>query len=133
MILKNKKFIISAAGEGIGFAISKLIVQEDEVAGIEFEYTENSNGTSGKLISTGEKTELKADVIYRAIGQTFNSENIKNIPEIIDGRINVDLNMKTSIEGVWAGGDCVKAGEDLTVTAVEHGKIAAESIHTNLS
>jgi len=28
MILKNKKFIISAAGEGIGFAISKLIVQE---------------------------------------------------------------------------------------------------------
>ena len=28
MILKNKKFIISAAGDGIGFAISKLIVQE---------------------------------------------------------------------------------------------------------
>jgi len=28
MILKNKKFIISAAGKGIGFAISKLIVQE---------------------------------------------------------------------------------------------------------
>ncbi len=27
MILKNKKFIISAAGDGIGFAISKLIVQ----------------------------------------------------------------------------------------------------------
>ena len=26
MILKNKKFIISAAGDGIGFAISKLIV-----------------------------------------------------------------------------------------------------------
>ena len=27
MILKNKKFIISAAGDGIGFSISKLIVQ----------------------------------------------------------------------------------------------------------
>jgi len=27
MILKNKKFIISAAGDGIGFAISKLIVE----------------------------------------------------------------------------------------------------------
>ena len=27
MILKNKKFIISAAGDGIGFTISKLIVQ----------------------------------------------------------------------------------------------------------
>ena len=28
MILKNKKFIISAAGDGIGFSISKLIVEE---------------------------------------------------------------------------------------------------------
>ena len=28
MILKNKKFIISAAGEGIGFSISKFIVEE---------------------------------------------------------------------------------------------------------
>ena len=27
MILKNKKFIISAAGDGIGFSISKLIVE----------------------------------------------------------------------------------------------------------
>ena len=26
MILKNKKFIISAAGDGIGFSISKLII-----------------------------------------------------------------------------------------------------------
>ena len=27
MLLKNKKFVISAAGDGIGFAISKLIVE----------------------------------------------------------------------------------------------------------
>ena len=27
MILKNKKFIISAAGDGIGLSISKLIVE----------------------------------------------------------------------------------------------------------
>ena len=27
MILKNKKFIISAAADGIGFSISKLIVE----------------------------------------------------------------------------------------------------------
>ena len=27
MILKNKKFVISAAGDGIGFSITKFIVQ----------------------------------------------------------------------------------------------------------
>jgi hypothetical protein len=35
--------------------------------------------------------------------------------------------------GVWAGGDCVAGGEDLTVAAVEDGKIAAESIHRALA
>ena len=29
---------------------------------------------------------------------------------------------------VWAGGDCTHGGQDLTVEAVEHGKIAAHSI-----
>ena len=29
---------------------------------------------------------------------------------------------------MWAGGDCVRGGDDLTVTAVQHGKLAAHSI-----
>ena len=32
--------------------------------------------------------------------------------------------------GVWAGGDCIFGGQDLTVAAVEDGKVAAESIST---
>ena len=34
--------------------------------------------------------------------------------------------------GVWAGGDCVAGGHDLTVVAVEDGKLAAESINRAL-
>ena len=30
----------------------------------------------------------------------------------------IDESCKTSVENVWAGGDCVDQGEDLTVTAV---------------
>ena len=45
----------------------------------------------------------------------------------------IDENCKTSVENVWAGGDCVDKGEDLTVSAVEDGKRAAISIHNNLS
>ena len=38
----------------------------------------------------------------------------------------------TSTEGVWAGGDCVFEGQDLTVSAVEHGKQATASIDRHL-
>ena len=45
-----------------------------------------------------------------------------------DGRIVVDAERRTSVERVWAGGDCVFGGQDLTVSAVEDGKQAARSI-----
>ena len=45
-----------------------------------------------------------------------------------DGRIKVDEEGRTSLTKVWAGGDCTFGGQDLTVEAVEHGKIAAHSI-----
>jgi len=107
---------------------SKLLINEKTVNGVEFEYTENKNG---KLVPTGEKFSIKADMVFRAIGQTFES-SIDNLPKLENGRILVDNNYKTTVSGIWAGGDCVKDGEDLTVSAVEAGKIAANSIHNEL-
>jgi len=49
------------------------------------------------------------------------------------GRISVDDERRTSVEGIWAGGDCVAGGQDLTVASVEDGKGAAESIHATLT
>ena len=37
----------------------------------------------------------------------------------------VNADYATSLPGVWAGGDCVGSGIDLTVQAVEDGKRAA--------
>ena len=36
---------------------------------------------------------------------------------------------RSSLSGVWAGGDCTGMGEDLTVSAVAQGRDAAEDIH----
>jgi glutamate synthase (NADPH/NADH) small chain len=33
---------------------------------------------------------------------------------------------------VYAGGDCIAAGQDLTVQAVQHGKLAALAINDDL-
>jgi glutamate synthase (NADPH/NADH) small chain len=47
------------------------------------------------------------------------------------GKIAIDGEGKTSLQAVWAGGDCTP-GDDLTVSAVQAGKIAALSIDSVL-
>jgi glutamate synthase (NADPH/NADH) small chain len=93
---------------------------------LELEYTEVVNG---QVKGTGETLRLPADQIFRAIGQSLTPPT--NIA--LDGRkIRVDATGRTSVEGVWAGGDCTP-GEDLTVVAVAEGRDAAEDIHATLS
>lgn len=69
---------------------------------------------------------LDADMVLKAVGQLFQAE-LADLA-IAGGRIAVDAERRTSVAGVWAGGDCI-AGTDLTVSAVQDGKVAAESIH----
>ena len=73
------------------------------------------------------------DQLFTAIGQTLASGDAISSIAVEDGRISVDDEFRTSNPSVWAGGDCVAAGEDLTVTAVAQGRDAAESIHAALS
>jgi glutamate synthase (NADPH/NADH) small chain len=48
-------------------------------------------------------------------------------------RIAVDGALRTSVPGIYAGGDCVAPGQDLTVQAVQHGKLAALAIHNDIA
>ena len=98
------------------------------VAEVEFEYTTQK---AGKLTGTGETFRLAADQLFKAIGQ-----NLEGVPaglKIEGGKIAVTGDGRTSVEGVWAGGDCASGGDDLTVTAVAEGRDAAEDIHAALS
>ena len=96
------------------------------VVEVEFEYTADTpNGLQG----TGETMRIPADQVFKAIGQTLEtSEQLK----IERGKIAVTGAGRTSVDGVWAGGDCALGGEDLTVTAVAEGRDAAEDIHQTL-
>lgn len=102
-----------------------------EIAGIELEATAYKDG---RLTGTGEMVTLAADMVFKAIGQKFNADPLADSGvEMESRRIKVDADRQTSVAGVWAGGDCVAGGEDLTVVAVEDGKVAAMSIHRTLS
>jgi glutamate synthase (NADPH/NADH) small chain len=90
---------------------------------------------NGKLAGTGEIVTLHADMVFKAIGQTFVPGPLNGAADIklVGGRIAIDDERRTSVAGIWAGGDCVAGGEDLTVAAAQDGKLAAESIHRALT
>lgn len=110
----------------------RLLVQGDAVCGIELERTHTVDGV---FAGTGETLVLEADQIFKAIGQTFMLDGVaaETLPPMRAGRIAVDEERRTGLDGVWAGGDCVFGGQDLTVAAVEDGKQAALSIHRALA
>ena len=87
---------------------------------------------AGRLVETGDTFMLAADVVLKAIGQTFVAQPLGALVELQAGRIRTDADGRTSHAKVWAGGDCRVGGRDLTVEAVEHGKVAALSIHAAL-
>ena len=119
-----------------------ILSQGDKVTGVRFAYTRLDSGNqAGKLVETGESFTLEADVVLKAIGQTFDASDLQigskaNAAvaiELKQGRIATDAQGRTSHPKVWAGGDCRVGGRDLTVEAVEHGKQAALSIHAALT
>ena len=105
------------------------ILGDGHVAGVEFEYTHEVS--DGRLEGKGEFFTLPADVVFKAVGQELSvvGANGASLPLRMEkGRIAVDAERRTSIENVWAGGDCATGGKDLTVVAVQDGKLAAQSI-----
>jgi len=101
----------------------RMVDAEGHVTGVEFESAEG-----GRFV-------IEADMVLKAIGQVLDSEGLASDLLTLDGsRLAVDSCGRTSLDNVWAGGDCAASGGlDLTVQAVQDGKIAAESIDTFLA
>jgi glutamate synthase (NADPH/NADH) small chain len=112
------------------FAAPKEVLSADgAVTGVRFAATAMEGG---RLVETGEHFVIPADMVLKAIGQTYVPEPVGQSIALTGGRIATDEDGRTSLARVWAGGDCRAGGRDLTVEAVEHGKVAALSIHTTL-
>ena len=104
------------------------VLGEGAARAVEFAYT--TDGPDG-LLDAGETFTLPADQVFKAIGQSFAPGAPLDL-RLERGKIAADPEGRTSVKGVWAGGDCASGGEDLTVTAVAQGRDAAESIHKTL-
>ncbi|MBI1417289.1 MAG: NAD(P)-binding protein [Limimaricola sp.] len=120
---------VLAASKGVRILTNLQPVEihgDDRVTEIALEYTQE---TPDGLTGTGEVITLPADQVFKAIGQTL---TVDAPVRIEGGKIVVTGPGRTSMAGVWAGGDCASGGDDLTVTAVAEGRDAAEDIHAHL-
>jgi dihydropyrimidine dehydrogenase (NAD+) subunit PreT len=106
----------------------EIIAQDGKVTAIELEYTHIENGA---LVGTGQTVTIACDQVLTAIGQKLDLSDI-NALKIEGGKIAVDAEGRTTVSGVWAGGDCALGGDDLTVSAAAMGRDAAESINRTL-
>jgi glutamate synthase (NADPH/NADH) small chain len=98
------------------------VIGNGRTEAVEFAYT--ADGPGG-LTLLPETFTLKADQVFKAIGQT-----LAGAPS----DLRVEHGKLVRAEGkVWVGGDCAAGGEDLTVTAVAEGRDAAEAIHAWLA
>jgi dihydropyrimidine dehydrogenase (NAD+) subunit PreT len=111
-----------------------VLVDGGRLSGVRFADTTLRDG---RLVETGATFTLPADMVLRAIGQTYVGAAAGSAADgavaLEGGRIRCDADGRTSVPGVWAGGDCRFGGRDLTVEAVQDGKLAARSMHQALS
>lgn len=110
----------------------RVMLANGEVAGMEFDDAQPSAQGS----DDAESCTIPADMVFKAIGQSLVADPLDDAKvELLDtsnGRLMVDVNRRTSLRGVWAGGDCIGLSQDLTVSAVEDGKLAAHDIDSML-
>ena len=110
-------------------APQQVLVADGRVLGVRFARTALQGG---HLVETDERFDVEADMVLTAIGQTFQAQPLGVSLALKGGRIATDAEGRTSHPKIWAGGDCRHGGRDLTVEAVEHGKLAAIAIDKTL-
>jgi dihydropyrimidine dehydrogenase (NAD+) subunit PreT len=110
-------------------APKKVLLKAGKAVGLKCDYMEL---IKGRLVATGETFDIAADTIFKAIGQTY-VDATGDALKLDGGRIVVDGEKRSTVSGIWAGGDCAAGGKDLTVAAVDDGRRAAESIHAYLT
>ena len=106
-------------------APQQMLLADGRVLGVRFARTELQ---AGRLVESSETFEIEADMVLKAIGQSFEAQPLGLSLALKDGRIATDAQGRSSHPKIWAGGDCRHGGRDLTVEAVEHGKVAAIAI-----
>jgi glutamate synthase (NADPH/NADH) small chain len=127
--------------EGVEFRFlaqpARVVAENGRVTGLECMRTElgppDSSGRRAPSSVPGSEFTIPADQVIKAIGQKKPALAAMLGLEMHNNFIRVDADFETSIAGVFAGGDCIRAKNPAsTVMAVQDGKLAAMAIHRRI-
>ncbi|RKR83769.1 NADPH-dependent glutamate synthase beta subunit-like oxidoreductase [Mucilaginibacter gracilis] len=119
--LAAPKEVLGVDGKATALVCSKMILGEPDASG------------RRSPIETGETIVLEVDMIIKAAGQMPFESLVSGLSlENKYGKITTDAHGVTSLNGVFAGGDCVNGGREV-VDAVQAGKDGAAGILEFLS
>lgn len=114
--------IIGRAGKAVGMDCVRMELGEPD-----------QSGRKKPVPIKGSKFKVHADTIIPAIGQRVDRKVLKGLDVHPDGTVRVDTSTgKTSMKGVFAGGDVV-TGPGWAIDAIAAGKKGAEAIARYLS
>ena len=128
-------------GEGVAFRFLtqpvRVLTDTSSVIGLECVRMAlgepDSTGRPAPQPVPGSEFVVEAEQIVKAIGQDPPAIAGLLGLEREKGYIKVSQDFETSLPGVYAGGDCIRAiGAASTVMAVQDGKLAARAIHRHL-
>jgi dihydropyrimidine dehydrogenase (NAD+) subunit PreT len=131
-----------ALSEGIEFRFLAqpvgVVMKDGEVAGLECLRVElgapDATGRPAPVVVAESEFVIKADQIVKAVGQVKPALAVAMGLKTEKGYIAVSADFETSVAGVYAIGDCIRArGAASTVMAVQDGKLAAQAIEAKLS
>jgi glutamate synthase (NADPH) small chain len=97
--------------------------------------TEDDSGKYRVAPIEGSETNIDIDTVIVAIGRTPNpiiQGTTPGLKTITGGIIASDESFKTSLDGVYVGGD-IATGEATVISAMGSGKVAAKSMHEYLA
>ena len=136
----RREEVIHAKEEGIEFRFllspEKIVENEHgHTGGVLFRKMRseiNPEGGKNRIFDTDETFLIDCDAVIFATGTSPNPIVAKSLPSLSTnkaGGIAVDMNnMKTSVPGVFAGGDAVSGAATVILTML-HGKTAAKAIN----
>ena len=133
--------IEEAMEEGVEFKFlrnpAEIIGDDGKVSSVKLQVMElgepDAGGRRSPVAVEGEFEYLDVDTVICAIGQTISAEGFEEIEKTNRGMIAADeTSFRTSLEGVFAGGDATNRGASIAIAAIGEANKASDVIDSYL-
>lgn len=133
--------IEEAMEEGVEFKFlrnpAEITGENGKVSSVKLQVMElgepDAGGRRSPVAVEGEFEYLDVDTVICAIGQTISAEGFEEIEKTNRGMIAADeTSFRTSLEGVFAGGDATNRGASIAIAAIGEANKAADVIDSYL-